>query len=91
LTVFTPTCLFSAFKTRRELALENLALRQQLAILRRFVKRPRLSDFDRGFWVLLSRIWRDWRRSLVLVKPETAIQIWVFTAFSEVLSAIVEL
>ncbi len=66
-------CLVSAFKTRRELALENLALRQQLAVLRRSVKRPRVSDFDRGFWVVLSRIWRDWRRSLVLVKPETVI------------------
>ncbi len=67
-------CLVSVFKTRRELALENLALRQQLAVLRRPVKRSRLSDFDRVFWVLLSRIWRDWRRSLVLVKPETVIR-----------------
>ena len=33
-------CLVSAFKTRCELALENLALRQQLAVLRRSVKRP---------------------------------------------------
>ena len=66
--------LVSAFKTHRDLALENLTLRQQLAVLRRSVKRPRVSDFDRGFWVLLSRIWRDWRRSLVLVKPETVIR-----------------
>jgi len=57
-------CLVSAFKTRRDLALENLALRQQLAVLRRSVKRPRLSDFDRGFLVLLSRIWRDWKQLL---------------------------
>ena len=35
--------LVSAFKARRELALENVALRQQLAVLRRSVKRPRLS------------------------------------------------
>ena len=45
--------LVSAFKTHRDLALENLTLRQQLAVLRRSVKRPRVSDFDRGFWVLL--------------------------------------
>ena len=48
--------LISAFKARRELALENVALRQQLAVLRRSVKRPRLSKVDRGFWVLLRRI-----------------------------------
>ena len=63
--------LLSAFKTRRALSLENLALRQQVAVLRRSVKRPRLSNVDRGFWVLLFRIWKDWRRALVIVKPET--------------------
>ena len=50
----------SAFKARRKLALENVALRQQLAVLRRSVKRTRLSNVDRGFWVLLRRIWTDW-------------------------------
>ena len=45
--------LVSAFKARRELALENVALRQQLAVLRRSVKRPRLSNVDREFCVLL--------------------------------------
>ncbi len=66
--------LVSAFKTHRDLALENLTLQQQLSVFRRSLKSPRVSDFDRGFWVLLSRIWRDWRRSLVLVKPETVIR-----------------
>ncbi len=63
--------LLSAFKTRCALGLEILALRQQVAVLRRSVKRPRLSNVDRGFWVLLFRIWKDWRRALVIVKPET--------------------
>ena len=63
--------LISAFKARRELALENVALRQQLAVLRRSVKRPRLSKVDRGFWVLLRRIWTDWESVLVIVNPET--------------------
>ncbi len=45
--------LVSAFKTRRVLALESLALRQQIAVLSGSVKRPRLSNFDRGLWVLL--------------------------------------
>jgi hypothetical protein len=43
--------LLSAFKSRRALGLENFALRQQVAVLRRSVKRPRLSNVDRGFWV----------------------------------------
>ena len=45
--------LVSAFKARRELALKNVALRQQLAVLPRSVKRLRLSNVDREFWVLL--------------------------------------
>ena len=40
------------FRTRRHLAIENLALRHQLGILKRSVKRPRLSHVDRGLWVL---------------------------------------
>ncbi len=66
--------LISAFKTRRSLALENLALRQQLAVLQRSVKRPRLSNVDRGFWVLLRRFWTDWARVLIIVKPETVVR-----------------
>ena len=66
--------LISAFKARRELALENVALRQQLAVLRRSVKRTRLSNVDRVFWVLLRRIWTDWESVLVIVKPETVIR-----------------
>jgi len=41
-------CLISAFKTRRDLALENLVLRQQLAVLRRSVKRPLCSAKTRS-------------------------------------------
>ena len=66
--------LISAFKTRRSLALENLALRQQLAVLQRSVKRSRLSNVDRGFWVLLRRFWTDWARVLIIVKPETVVR-----------------
>jgi len=46
----------SSLKPRRELALENLALRQQLAILKRTTKRPELANADRAFWVALSRL-----------------------------------
>ena len=46
------TGLRSAFRSQRDLALENLALRQQLAVLRRTCKRPRLHNKDRLFWIL---------------------------------------
>jgi len=63
----------SSLKPRRELALENLALRQQLAILHRKTKRPKLNKADRAFWVALCRIWPHWHSALILVKPETVI------------------
>src|SRR5262249_53122237 len=56
----------SALEVRRNLALENLALRQQLAVLKRTQKRPAIRDKDRVFWVWLSRFWREWRESLVI-------------------------
>jgi hypothetical protein len=57
-----------------DLALENLALRQQLAILKRSAKRPRLRSRERLFWVLLSRFWSNWQEFLIIVKPETVIR-----------------
>jgi transposase InsO family protein len=62
------------FLPRAAVAAENLALRQQLAVLQRSVKRPRLRKRDRIFWVWLSRLWSDWRSCLMIVKPETVIR-----------------
>jgi transposase InsO family protein len=59
---------------RGSLAVENLALRQQLAVLKRSVKRPRLRRRDRFFWAWLCRIWTDWRSASIIVKPETVIR-----------------
>ena len=59
---------------RAGLATENLALRQQLGVLRRSVKRVHLRRRDRAFWAVLSRMWKDWRSSLMIVKPETVIR-----------------
>ena len=64
----------SSLKSHRELSLENLALRQQLAILKRATKRPKLTNADRAFWVALSRLWTGWQHALMLVKPETVIR-----------------
>ena len=55
------------------IALENLALRHQLLVLQRSVVRPRLSRWDRVFWVWLSRVWASWRSSLVIVQPATVL------------------
>jgi len=64
----------AAVRTHRELALENLALRQQLAVWKVRRTRPRLTAMDRIFWVVLSRFWKGWRSSLqVVVRPETVV------------------
>jgi hypothetical protein len=54
-------------QSRAALTAENLALRQQVAVLQRSVKRPRVHRRDRIFWVWLSRLWRGWRSSLLVV------------------------
>jgi putative transposase len=65
--------LAAAFRSRTDLQLENLALRHQLAVLRRGSKRPRLRPSDRIFWAWLSRSWSGWRDALVIIRPETVI------------------
>jgi len=57
-----------------DLALENLALRQQLAILKRHKKRPQIRTKDRLFWIMLCRYWSNWQEPLIVVKPETVIR-----------------
>ena len=63
----------SALKSRTALQLENLALRHQLGVLRRSVKRPKLTPADRLLWTWLCEVWSDWRSALIIVKPETVI------------------
>ena len=63
--------LRAVFTSRGALALENIALRQQLAAYARGQKCPRLKPQDRAFWVALSTIWKDWRSPLAFVKPAT--------------------
>ena len=66
--------LESIFRSRQSLALENLALHHQLYVLQRPRSRIRLRKRDRLFWVVLSRIWRDWRNPLTIVQPETVVR-----------------
>ncbi len=66
--------LWSALRTQRDLAIENLVLRQQLAVLKQRRPRPRLTDADRLFWVVLSKIWPGWREPLHIVQHETIVR-----------------
>ena len=68
--LFLRACVIS----RAGLAAENLALRQQLSVLAHSVKRPKLRQKDRRFWVWLSRLWPNWRSALRIVQPDTVTQ-----------------
>jgi hypothetical protein len=53
--------LFSIFRSRAAVQLENLALRHQIGVLRRSAReRPKLTSGDRLLWICLSRFCRDW-------------------------------
>jgi hypothetical protein len=69
-----------ALRTRADLAIEKLALRQQLANFQRISARPRLRKSDRAFWLVLSRLWSRWADVLVVVKPDTVVR-WHRTGF----------
>ena len=62
------------FASRATLAVENLALRQQLAVFQRSVRRPKLPKPDRVPWVWLSRLWQGWRSALLIVQPQRVIR-----------------
>src|SRR5438876_12304630 len=70
--------LSSVFKTRAasrhpRSPVGNLALRHQLGVLHRSVKKPKLTPFDRLLWAWLCGVWAEWRSALIVVKPETVI------------------
>ena len=60
--------------SRRNLLLENLALRQQLGVLKQRHPQPRFAAPDKLFWVILRQLWPGWKRVLILVQPETVIR-----------------
>ena len=77
---FLLASIICLFRTHRNLWLENLALRQQLAVLKRKHPRPRLTAFDKLFWVLAQRYWPRWKQALIVVSPETVVR-WHRTGF----------
>src|ERR1022692_1749602 len=66
--------LIRLFRSRGNLVLENLVLRQQLAVLKRRRPRPRLALVDKLFWVTVSRFWSGWKEALIVVRPETVVR-----------------
>jgi transposase InsO family protein len=66
--------LVRSFRARGDLLLENLALRQQLAVLSRCRPRPRFSNGERFLWIMLRRVWSGWRKSLIVVQPDTVVR-----------------
>jgi len=65
--------IMATLRERRDLALENLALRQQLGVLKRRNGVPRLKRGDRVFWLALSRIWAPRRQALHMFNGDTVV------------------
>ena len=61
------------FRRRVDTSLEVLALRQQVAVLKRKRSRPVLTRLDRFFWTTLRQLWPRWSEVLAIVKPETVV------------------
>jgi putative transposase len=78
--------LFRLLRARRSLLLENLALRQQLTVLKRRHPKPRIGLLDKLFWVAVRRFWSGWKQSLIVVTPETVVR-WHRAGFRLVLAA----
>ena len=65
--------LETLFKTQTDLQLENLALRQQLAVYKEKKPRPKIRNADRFLWVVLHKIWPGWTKALIIVQPDTVV------------------
>ncbi len=66
--------ILAFFRSRKEQAFIELALRQQLAIYTQTRSKPKLTPLDRAFWVALFRFWPRWKEVLVIVKPDTVVR-----------------
>jgi len=54
-------------RSRSDLILENLALRQQIAVFTRTKRRPCFEPEDRMVWIALRRSWSRWNDALFIV------------------------
>jgi len=62
------------FSGHQAVAIENAALRMQIAAFQRKRKRPLLTTWDRVFWITLGSLWSDWRHSLMYVQADTVVR-----------------
>jgi putative transposase len=65
--------LAASFRSRAALQLEILALRHQIGVLQRSVKRPKLTPADRLLWAWLSTAWQDWKSGAFIMKASTVV------------------
>jgi hypothetical protein len=61
-------------RARRSLLIENLALRQQLAAIKRRHPRSQLGRLDKLFWVVIRQFWSQWEKALIVVTPEAVVR-----------------
>jgi hypothetical protein len=66
--------LARCFSSHRDLMLKNLALLQQLSVLKRRRPQSRFALPDKFFGVILRLFWHEWKRLLIFVKPETVVR-----------------
>ena len=84
LILFLFRCARLLFSGHAAVAVENAALRLQLAAFQRQPRRPVLTSLDRLFWVGLSLLWKPWRSPLIYVRADTVVR-WRRERFSQVL------
>ena len=65
--------LSASFRSRAALQLEILALRHQIGVLQRSVKRPKLTPADRLLWAWLCTVWKDWKSGVFIMKASTVV------------------
>ncbi len=65
--------LAASFRSRAALQLEILALRHQIGVLQRSVKRPKLTPADRLLWAWLCTVWQDWKSVVFIMQASTVV------------------
>ncbi len=70
----TSSLVMDLARSKHHLLVENALLRQQLIVLRRSQKRPKLSNWDRIKLICLARLTPNWKHALHIVQPDTLLR-----------------